>query len=56
MDSNAYPAVEAAIAKTPEWIRTELASKEPAVRERAEEAPAAIFASALQQVSGGPKA
>jgi hypothetical protein len=48
MESDAYPAVEAAIAKTPEWIRIELASKEPTARQRAEEALAAIIANALE--------
>jgi hypothetical protein len=37
----------ATVAKAPEWIRVELASKDAAARLRAEEALAAIIASAL---------
>ncbi|MBY8826584.1 hypothetical protein [Hephaestia mangrovi] len=47
MERDAYPAVQAAFARMPEWIRTELASKEPAARQRAEEALAAIVVNAL---------
>jgi hypothetical protein len=39
----------AIIARAPAWIRHDLASKEPAVRTRAEETLAAMIASALTE-------
>ena len=40
-----------ALAKVPEWIRRELASSEPAVRNRAEEALAVSLAAAVRRAS-----
>ena len=40
-----------ALAKVPEWIRRELASAEPAVRNRAEEALAVSLAAAVRPAS-----
>jgi len=42
-----YPTICETIGKAPEWIRVELSSKDPTARLRAEEALAAIIASAL---------
>lgn len=41
--------IAAIIARTPEWIRQELQSKEAGTRERAEEALAAMIAGALEE-------
>lgn len=41
-------AITAIIARTPEWVRQELLSKEQATRARAEEALAAMIAVALK--------
>ena len=42
------------IERTPQWVRHDLESKEPAVRIRAEETLAAMIAAALHEVSGLP--
>lgn len=44
-------ALATALAKVPEWIRRELASGEPAVRNRAEEALAGALAAAVRPAS-----
>jgi len=49
MEHPHYPIICATIAKAPEWIRVELASKDATARLRAEEALAAIIASALAE-------
>jgi hypothetical protein len=41
------------LARAPEWIRQELASSEPAVRNRAEETLAAMIAAALHPAGEG---
>jgi hypothetical protein len=41
------------VSQAPAWIRTDLSSKDPALRERAEEALAAMVAAALDQDVGG---
>lgn len=40
--------IHAVLAKTPEWIRGEFASKEPTARARAEEALAAMLEAAIR--------
>ena len=47
MEHSPYPIISATVAKTPEWLRIELASKDATARLRAEEALAAIIADAL---------
>lgn len=47
MGSDICATVSAVLAKTPEWVRTELSSKDATVRVRAEEALAAMIADAL---------
>ena len=42
------------IERTPQWVRHDLESKEPAVRIRAEETLAAMIAAALHEVSALP--
>ncbi|WP_205316166.1 hypothetical protein [Novosphingobium sp. P6W] len=42
------------IERTPQWVRHDLESKEPAVRIRAEETLAAMIAAALREVSALP--
>jgi len=49
MSDSLQPAIAAVIARTPEWVRQELASKDPATRARAEEALTAMIASALHE-------
>lgn len=52
MSEEIQTAVNTVIARTPEWIRHDLASKDAAARERAEEALAAMIASALSGPGG----
>jgi hypothetical protein len=47
MNEDIQTTVNAVLAKVPEWIRHELASKDALTRARAEEALAAMVASAL---------
>ena len=54
MNNDLQATITATIARAPEWIRQELLSKETATRARAEEALAAMIASALQQNNGNP--
>ena len=42
------------IERTPQWVRHDLESKEPAVRIRADETLAAMIAAALHEVSALP--
>ena len=46
-------AVNAVLARTPEWVRRDLASKELSERQRAEEALAAMIAAALRVDTSG---
>jgi hypothetical protein len=53
MTSNSISSVtKGVVAGAPEWIRRDLSAKEPAVRERAEDALAAMIASAIK--TSGP--
>ncbi|MEG3177708.1 hypothetical protein U1872_15830 [Sphingomonas sp. RB3P16] len=52
MNDDPLAVLTATIARTPEWIRQELLSKEKATRARAEEALAAMIAGALQRNDG----
>lgn len=54
MQTDVYQIVHAAIARMPEWIRNELISRDPSARERAEEALAAMVASAIERHSLRP--
>ena len=56
MEDELYRAVHATIAKAPEWVRSELASKDATARQRAEDALAAMIANALGHGSGQPPA
>ncbi|MGN6376434.1 MAG: DUF6771 family protein [Sphingomonas sp.] len=47
MNDDLQAVVTEIIARAPEWIRADLASKDPAARQRAEEAFAAKIADAL---------
>ena len=49
MSTELYDIVHGVIAKAPQWIRQELMSKDSASRERAEEALAAMIASAIAE-------
>ena len=49
MNEDIQTVVNTAIAKMPQWLRHDLASKDAAARERAEEALAAMIASALAE-------
>lgn len=48
MQDDLQATITAIIARTPEWVRQELLSKEHATRARAEEALAAMIANALK--------
>jgi hypothetical protein len=48
MQDDLQATITAIIARTPEWVRQELLSKEQATRARAEEALAAMIAGALK--------
>lgn len=48
MQDDLQATITAIIARTPEWVRQELLSKEQATRARAEEALAAMIANALK--------
>jgi hypothetical protein len=47
MRDDVQQSIGLAIARAPEWVKRDLLSKEPALRERAEEALAAMIAAAL---------
>ncbi|PJI88466.1 hypothetical protein [Sphingomonas koreensis] len=49
MSTELLDIVHAVVAKAPQWIRQDLLSKEALVRERAEEALAAMIASAIEE-------
>ncbi|WP_448662832.1 hypothetical protein ACG3SL_19655 [Sphingomonas sp. CJ20] len=49
MTENLAGTIAALLARTPEWIRQEMLSKEPGTRERAEEALAAMIAGVLEE-------
>ncbi|MFZ5747864.1 MAG: hypothetical protein ACOY45_09440 [Pseudomonadota bacterium] len=49
MSENLQATITAIIARTPDWIRQELLSKEKATRERAEEALGAMIAGAFEE-------
>lgn len=51
MDQTAKDVLLKAILRTPEWLRHDLAAKEPAARLRAEEALTAMLADALAKGS-----
>lgn len=51
MDDTLQAKIHAIVARAPEWIRHDLLSKEPAVRARAEDALAAMIATALVEPS-----
>ncbi|WP_342250131.1 DUF6771 family protein [Sphingomonas sp. OTU376] len=51
MSDTLQSAIASVIARAPEWIRQELASKDHAMRERAEEALAAMIAGTLGEAS-----
>jgi hypothetical protein len=44
--------IEQVVAKAPAWIKTELISPDPGLRERAEETLAAMIAAALEEEAG----
>ena len=46
--------IAAIIAKAPQWIKHDLGSKDPAIRERAEESLAARIADVLNKTAGTP--
>ena len=48
MQDDLQATITAIIARTPEWVRQEVLSKEQATRARAEEALAAMIANALK--------
>ena len=50
MQDDLQATITAIIARTPDWVRQELLSKEQATRARAEEALAAMIANALKDV------
>jgi hypothetical protein len=47
MDGDLTSIITLVLNQAPQWIRADLASKEPALRERAEEALAAMIAAAV---------
>lgn len=47
MDDDLTVIITTVLNQAPQWIRVDLASKEPALRERAEEALAAMIAAAV---------
>jgi len=51
MTEDLQSAIAAVIARTPEWIRQEMAAKDHATRERAEEALAAMLANMFKDAS-----
>ncbi|UZK70345.1 hypothetical protein OKW76_04675 [Sphingomonas sp. S1-29] len=54
MNDQTKATVTAMLAKAPEWVRTDLASKDASVRTRAEETLAAMIASALEATDPAP--
>ncbi|WP_066548968.1 MULTISPECIES: DUF6771 family protein [unclassified Sphingomonas] len=56
MTSRLADLIAAALARAPEWIRHDLGGKDAASRTRAEEALAAMIASALAERDDGPAA
>lgn len=50
MNDQTRAAVTTMLAKTPEWLRTDLASKDASARTRAEETLAAMIVSALEAI------
>lgn len=48
MNNDHRTVILAAVARTPDWLRRELAASDDQVRQRAEDALAAIIASALE--------
>lgn len=48
MSADQLSVITNVVAKAPEWIRTDLASRDPSARRRAEEAIAAMMAAALR--------
>ena len=48
MNDSIRPSIRTALARTPDWVRRDMAVKDELTRERAEEALAAIIASALE--------
>jgi hypothetical protein len=50
MSEDLQATVTAIVARTPDWIRQELLSKEKATRARAEEALGAMIAGALEEI------
>lgn len=46
-----HPIILAAVARAPQWVRHDLASPDAAIRERAEDAMAAIIAQALRDAA-----
>jgi hypothetical protein len=56
MTSSLAAIVAAVLARAPEWIRHDLGGRDAAARTRAEEALAAMIASALPEQEGGPAA
>lgn len=46
-DKDAVAAIAAVVGRLPEWLRTDLASKDGGLRERAEESLAAMISAAI---------
>lgn len=54
MSTELHDVIRAVIAKTPQWVRQDLLSKDPTLRDRAEEALAAMVANAIGEVREDP--
>ncbi|WP_331710323.1 DUF6771 family protein [Sphingomonas sp. CCH18-H6] len=54
MSIELHGVVRTAIAKAPQWVRQDLLSKDPTLRERAEEALAEMVANAIGEICQDP--